>query len=87
MLSSIKTLFGHKWKYVGLHLNLNYDDVLRNIERDVKEVADQTFRMFQEWLDRDVSSCYCKLIFAMKNEGLDSAAEILKNKIKLTKPV
>ena len=60
------------------------DDVITNIEINNNDVEDQTFKMFQEWLRKDVSSCYSKLISALKKEDLDSAAEILENNIKLT---
>lgn len=83
VLICIKKKLGKKWKYVGIHLGLD-DDVITTIEINNNDVEDQTFKMFQEWLHKDVSSCYCKLISALKEENLDSAAEILKSKIKLS---
>ena len=38
-----------------------------------------------EWMRRDPNPCYCKLIFAMNEEGLLSGIEVLKSKIKLGK--
>ena len=38
--------------------------------------------MLSEWLKRDTTSCYWKLISAMSGQGLESGVKVLKEKIK-----
>ena len=81
VLSSIRKEFGLDWKHVGLALKLD-KSVLDNIELDSPHHAERAFNMLSEWLKKDTTSCYCKLISAMSEQGLDSAVNVLKEKIK-----
>ena len=81
MLKRIRGKLGIQWKYVGYSLNLARE-VITNIETNVKGVEEQTFKMFEKWMDQDVSSCYCKLISAMEEEELGTVVESLKDLIK-----
>ena len=81
ILSSIRTEFGSKWKHIGYALGIEHG-VLENIEIDYRRTGDQTFRMLNEWMQRDADSCYCKLISAMNKEGLVRGVQILKASIK-----
>ena len=84
VLLSIRGKFGAKWKYVGYILGLEHD-VIDNIELNSPAMEERCFRMLAEWIQRDVKSCYCKLISAMAEEHLDRGIEILKCKIKSSK--
>ena len=81
VLQRIRGKLDRKWKYVGHNLKLAHE-VIANIERNVEEVDEQTFKMFEKWMEQDVSSCYCKLISAMEEENLGAAVESLKDLIK-----
>ena len=48
-------------------------------------VEDQAFEMLCKWLQRNVQSCYCKLICAMEEEHLSPGVQKLKEKIKSSK--
>ena len=76
--------FGSQWKHVGYILGFEHS-VLKTIELNSQEVEKRTFRMLEEWIQRDVKSCYCKLISAMHEEGLSRGVEILKQNIKSSK--
>ena len=84
MLSGIRLEFGTRWKHVGYILELE-PNVIDHIELNLREVEERCFRMLVEWIQRDVNSCYCKLISAMAEEHLDKGIEILKCKIKSSK--
>ena len=84
VLSSIKLEFGTKWKYVGYNLELDHN-VIDHIKLNFQTVEDQSFQILVEWIQRDVKSCYCKLISAMTEEGLHKGVEKLKCKIKSSK--
>ena len=60
-------------------------NVIELIKLNLQEVEERSFRMLVEWIQRDVKSCYCKLISAMAEEHLDRGIEILKHKIKSSK--
>ena len=81
MLSSIRREFGLDWKHVGLALKLD-ESVLNIIELDSQHHAERAFNMLSEWLKRNTTSCYCKLISAMSGQGLESGVKVLKEKIK-----
>ena len=81
ILSSLRKEFGTKWKHVGYILGLDHSS-LTNIEINSHEIEERAFKMLVEWLERDVESCYCKLISAMNEEGLCEKVDILKHKIK-----
>ena len=69
-----------------LQLTLKLDNIVLNIiVLDSQHHAVQAFNMLSEWLRRDTTSCYCKLISAMKELGLDSGVIVLKEKIKSSK--
>ena len=72
------------WKHVGLSLKLD-QATLKNIELDSQHHAERAFNMLSEWLKRDTTSCYCKLISAMSEQGLESGVKVLKEKIKLSR--
>ena len=76
MLSSIRLEFGTQWKYVGYNLELE-ENVIKHIELNLRTVEDRSFQMLVEWIQRDVKSCYCKLIAAMTEEGLHKGIEKL----------
>ena len=59
--------------------------ILENIECDTQQVAEQAFKMLTKWMQMDAESCYCKLITAMKEDGLSSEAEALKSMISSSK--
>ena len=84
MLSGIRLEFGTQWKYVGYNLELEAN-VIEHIELNSRTVGDQSFQMLVEWIQRDIKSCYCKLISAMTEEGLHRGIEKLKYKIKSSK--
>ena len=84
VLSSVRREFGKQWKHIGYALKLNHC-ILKNIEHNLHEVEEQTFRMFEEWIQRHVDCCYCRLISAMNDEGLCDAVTVLKLKIELSK--
>ena len=81
VLSAIRTQFGKDWKYVGLDLELD-NGLIKNIEHDEQDFEDRAFKMMSKWVKRNANSCYCQLISAMENQGLDSGAKVLKEKIK-----
>ena len=83
VLSSVRREFGKQWKHIGYALGLNHC-VHKNIEHNLHKVEEQTFRMFEEWIQRHVDCCYCKLISAMNDEGLCDAVTVLKLKIELS---
>ena len=83
-MSSIRKEFGIDWKHVGLALKLD-NSVLNIIELDSQHHEVRAFNMLSEWLKRDATSCYCKLISAMKEQSLDSGVKVLKEKIKSSK--
>ena len=68
-----------------LQLTLKLDNSVLNIIVLDSHHAEWAFNMFSEWLRRDTTSCYCKLISAMKEQGLDSGVIVLKEKIKSSK--
>ena len=69
-----------------LQLTLKLDNsVLNIIVFDSHHLAERAFNMMSEWLRRDTTSCYCKLISAMKEQGLNSGVIVLKEKIKSSK--
>ena len=69
-----------------LQLTLKLDNNVLNITVLDSHHAKQAFNILSEWLRRDTtSSCYCKLISAMKEQGLDSGVIVLKEKIKSSK--
>ena len=76
--------FGSQWKHVGYILGLEHS-VLKAIELSSQEVVKHAFGMLEEWMQRDVKPCYCKLISAMHEEGLNRGVEILKQNIKSSK--
>ena len=78
--------FGSQWKHVGYNLGLEHS-ILKTIELNSQEVEKHAFRMLEEWIQRDVKSCYCKLISAMHEEGLSRGVEILKQNIKSSKVI
>ena len=55
------------------------------IELNNHDFEEQTFKMLCEWMKRDATSCYCKLISAMNEQGLSRGVAILKEKIKPSK--
>ena len=69
--------FGHEWKHVGYSLGLEHT-LLKTIESNVHNIEEQAFNMLSYWIQRDIESCYCKLITAMKKENLNSGIEHLK---------
>ena len=73
--------FGKDWKHVGLSLNLD-ESLLNIIELHPQDHAERAFTMLCEWLSRDTTACYCKLISAMNQLSLHSGVEVLKEKIK-----
>ena len=81
MLSRIRKEFGKDWKYVGLGLNLD-NSVLNMIELNDQDFEERTFNMLCEWMKRDKTPCYCKLISAMNEQGLGSGVANLKENIK-----
>ena len=83
MLSSVRRELGEQWKHIGYALGLKHS-VLKNIELNLHQVEEQAFKMFEEWIQRHVDCCYCKLISAMNEEGLCSAVTVLKQKIELS---
>ena len=83
-LSRIRKEFGSHWKHVGYNLGLQHS-VLNIIELNSQDVEQRTFRMLEEWMQRNVKTCYCKLISAMLEEGLCQGVEILKQNIKSSK--
>ena len=83
-MSSIRKEFGIDWKHVGLALKLD-NSVLNIIVLDSQHHAVRAFNMLSEWLRRDTTSCYYKLISAMKEQGLNSGVIVLKEKIKSSK--
>ena len=84
VLSGIRLEFGTKWKYIGYNLDLTHD-IIDYIELSTPTVEDRSFRMLIEWIQRDVKSCYCKLISVMTEEGLYEGVENLKYRIKSSK--
>ena len=84
VLSSIRKEFGLDWMHVGLSLKLD-QATLNIIELDSQHHAQRAFNMLSEWLKRDTTSCYCKLILAMSEQGLESGVKVLKEKIKLSR--
>ena len=84
MLSSIRTELGSQWRYIGYNLGLE-DCVLNIVEQDYRKAGDQAFNMLKMWIEKDVESCYCKLISAMNEEGLRNEIETLKKRIKASK--
>ena len=76
--------FGLQWKHIGYILGLEHS-VLKTVELNSQEVEKRAFRMLEEWKQRDVKPCYCKLISAMHEEGLSRGVEILKQNIKSSK--
>ena len=84
VLSGIRKEFGKDWKHVGLGLKLD-NTVLNIIELDSQHFEERAFNMLCEWMKRDTTSCYCKLISAMNEQGLGSGVVILKEKIKSSK--
>ena len=76
--------FGARWKHIGYILELD-PNVIDHIELNLQEVEERAFKMLVEWIQRDVKSCYCKLISAMSEEGLHKGIEKLKFKIKSSK--
>ena len=59
--------------------------IIDNIECDTQQVAERAFKMLTKWVEMDAESCYCKLITAMKEDGLSSEAEALKSMISSSK--
>ena len=84
MLSSIRWELGARWKHVGYILELEHH-VMEHIELNIPEVQDRSFQMLVEWKQRDVKSCYCKLIYAMTKERLHEGIRNLKCQIKQSK--
>ena len=80
VLSGIRLEFGTQWKYVGYNLELEAN-FIEHIELNSWTVGDRSFQMLVEWIRRDVTSYYCKLISAMTEEGLHKGIEKLKYKI------
>lgn len=81
IMSYIRRELGTKWKHIGYTLGLEHS-VLNCIEHNNHQVEERSFNMLEEWMQRDVEACYCKLISAMERESLCSGAEALKSKIK-----
>lgn len=84
VLSSIRREFGQQWKHVGYKLGLECTQ-LEAIELNKVLIEERAFTMLCDWIHRDVSTCYCKLISAMKKEHLSNGVEHLKEEIKLCK--
>ena len=84
VLSSIRWKFGARWKHVGYILELEHH-VIEHIELNIQEIQERSFQMLVEWKQRDVKSCYCKLISAMSKEHLQEGITSLKCKIKSSK--
>ena len=55
--------------------------LLETIKCNNPNVEDQAFEMLCAWLQRNVQSCYCKLICAMEEEHLSPGVQKLKEKI------
>ena len=49
------------------------------------KLDNSVLNIMSEWLRRDMTSCYCKMISAMKEQGLNSGVIVLKEKIKSSK--
>ena len=81
VLSAIRTQFGKDWKYVGLDLKLD-NSLINIIELNEIDFEERAFKMMSKWVESNANSCYCQLISAMENQGLDSGAKVLKEKIK-----
>ena len=81
VLSAIRNQFGKDWKYFGLDLKLDNSEI-KIIELNEQHFEDRAFEMMSKWVKRNANSCYCQLISAMENQGLDSGAKVLKEKIK-----
>lgn len=79
----IRNEFGNGWRYVGLTLGLD-NSMLNIIELNKQDFAERAFEMMSKWMRRDTKACYCKLIHAMKRQGLDSGVMVLKENIKLS---
>ena len=77
----IRKQLGNDWRFVGLTLELD-NSTLNIIELDKQGFVDRAFSMMSEWLKRDTTACYCKLIYAMEKQGLGSGVEVLKREIK-----
>ena len=84
VLTRIRHEFGIQWKHVGYILGLDHS-TLQTIEIDNHDVDKRTTKMLKTWIERDIKSCYCKLITAMTEEELRNKAEILKEQIKSSK--
>ena len=84
ILSSVRKEFGIQWIHVGYFLGLEHS-VLKVIEQNIHEVEEQAFQMLNEWVQRDLKSCYCRLISAMDKQGLGRGVEVLKRSIKSSK--
>ena len=81
VLSSIRREIGAQWIHIGYNLGLERS-VLKIIEQNVHEVEEQAFQMLNEWLQRDLESCYCRLISAMYKQGLGRGVDVFKKNIK-----
>ena len=84
ILSSVRKEFGTQWIHVGYILGLEHS-VLKVIGQNIHEVEEQAFQMLNEWVQRDLKSCYCRLISAMDKQGLGRGVEVLKRSIKSSK--
>ena len=72
--------FGSQWEHVGYILGLEHS-LLKTIELNSQKVEKCAFRMLEEWMQQNVKPCYCKLISAMHEEGLNQGVEILRKNI------
>ena len=82
--SSVRKRFGKDWKHVGLALGLDYSEI-ENIELNKHDNDDRAFQMLEIWIQRNVNACYCKLISAMSDQGLEDGVQVLKQKVKPSK--
>ena len=80
VLSSIRRVFGDKWRHVGYILNLKHT-LLNNIEVNTWETEEEAFKMLSVWVESSAECCYCSLISAMEEEGLNNAVKHLKQLI------
>ena len=59
--------------------------MLKTIEFNIHEVEEQAFQMLIEWVQRDLKSCYCRLISAMDKQDLRRGIDALKKNVKSSK--
>ena len=80
MLSKFKMQLCPDWFYIGLTLGISAE-YLNEINLGKHRPRDKCFYMFERWLQLDCVPCYCKLIFAVKDEGNCTLAEDIQCKI------